>query len=1221
MRNEATVARLVGELNVDAMERALDALVARQDSGRFEKVDLSSLAVEQRQSEVERLLRLESEPGIRATLLCLGPREHVLILTMQRIAGDWSSDGIVWRQLANLYGTLSRGETPVLPYSGDARPGLARQDLVLNPDLTGALRDLGQRTGTTLFTIFAAASNTLRYRYTGREDIVWGYSAQVLRTELSGDMTFRQLLASVQMGAKNNSSGAPSSEVTLHWRDRDPLQPFLDLEGLVVEPMLTGGSASQFDRTLIATDCGNEIRLEIQDSMDLFEEAGVAQMLGHYRTLLESAAQNPDQCIAELPLLTPAEQSTLAEWNRTELPYPKDRLLHELIERQVESTPDAVAVVFEGRQLTFRQLDDRANALGRHLRNMGVGPNVLVGVCVERSAEMLIGLLGILKSGGAYVPLDPAFPSARLAFMLENSRPRVLLTLQRMQKELPPHQAEVVCLDALPAESGSADEWPTPNRCEPTDLAYVLYTSGSTGQPKGVPVSNRALVNFLSAMRREPGLLASDTLLAVTTLSFDIAGLELFLPLFTGARVVIASQEAAADGAQLCSLMKQHGVTAMQATPATWRLLLEAGWTGSHNLKILCGGEAWPPSLAAELLPRCNSLWNMYGPTETTIWSSVARVESNKPVLIGRPIANTTFHVLDHNEQLVPIGVPGELYIGGDSVAEGYLNRPDLTKERFVSDPFGEQPGARLYRTGDVVRRTSDGLLEFLHRCDQQVKIRGFRIELGEIEAALKQHPGVAECVTVVRQDAMGEDRLQAYVVPSGVPSSPQPALGASDLRHFVKQKLPEYMIPAGFTVIERFPLTPNGKIDRKALKTAQYPPSAAEAGQPSVPPQTLLELHLLKIWQRTLELETIGGQDNFFEIGGHSLLAVRLIEEINQAFHVSLTTQIFFLNPTIEGVAQVLIEGNYAAPGPHLIPLHPGRSPGAIFFLDASMAVCRLAQLLDHGPAVFATEAPLPSAAYRAAVLNETSALPRVQDMAAAHVNLILSQEFSGPCLLAGHSFNGLLAVEVAHQLRRHGKNVEMLLLLDSLLMTAPLWYRIKVLSRARAHAALARRFRGLALIAERVTARIFPGFREETAVNSAFERDDRPLIELPSQIREKIYENGQNYELRPLESQAVLCLAQDQHDPMSRLCQTLANIKRISRMFTRGVEIVRTPGGHISMLDDPHILVLAQKLNECLAQHSYSFPVNDEDRTVHANTWSNPVEEPVTGIRHMRL
>ena len=1200
--NNATAVRLLGELNVDSAVRAMNAMVARHDSMQFEKIDLSSLAAEERQSEVERLLyHLESEPGIRATLLCLGPREHVLILTTHRIAADWSAGGIL-QEFANLYAP---------------RPRAARQE-VLNPALTGALRDLGQRTETTLLTIFAAALNALRYRHTGQEEILWGYNAQVLRTELSADMTFRQLLASVQMGVQNNSSDAVSSQVTLHWRDRDPLQPILDLEGLVVEPLLTGGSALQFDRTLIVTDCGNDIRLEMEYSTDLFDAAGMARMLGHYQTLLESATHNPDQHIASLALLTPTEQSTLAEWNRTELPYPKDRLLRELIEQQVESTPDAVAVVFEERQLTFRQLDDCANVLGRHLQNLGVGPNVLVGVCIERSAEMLIGLLGILKAGGAYVPLDPAFPTARLAFMLEDSRPRVLLTLRRMQIELPPHQADVVFLDALPAESESADGSPTHKRCHATDLAYVLYTSGSTGQPKGVPVSNQALVNFLSAMRREPGLLASDTLLAVTTLSFDIAGLELFLPLTAGACVVIASREAAADGAQLCSLMKLHGVTAMQATPATWRLLLEAGWTGSRDLKILCGGETWTPSLAAELLPRCNSLWNMYGPTETTIWSSVARVASNKSVLIGKPIANTTFHVLDNARQLVAIGVPGELYIGGDGLAEGYLNRPDLTKERFITDPFNEEPGARLYRTGDVVRRTSDGMLEFLHRSDQQVKIRGFRIELGEIEAALKQHPDIAECVAVVCQDSAGQDRLQAYIVPS----STQAALGTSDLRHFVKQKLPEYMIPAGFTIIERLPLTPNGKIDRKALKTAQYSPSTSEAGQPSVPPQTLLELHLLKIWQRTLELETIAAQDNFFEIGGHSLLAVRLIEEINQAFHVSLTTQIFFLNPTIEGVAQVLLQGNYAAPGPHLIPLRPGRSPGAIFFLDASMAVCRLAQLLDRGPAVFATEAPLASAAYRAAVLNETSALPRVEEMAAAHVSLILSHEFSGPCLLAGHSFNGLLAVEVAHQLRGHGKNVEMLLLLDSLLMTAPLWYRIRVLSRARARAALTRRFRGFSQTAERVTARIFPGLRSESAPNSAFEADDRPLIELPSQIREKIYENGQNYEMRPLESQAVLCLAQDQHDPMSRLCQTLANIKRISRMFTRGVEIVRTPGGHISMLDDPHILVLAQKLNECLAQHSYSSPAsNGDDRMAHANTWANPVQEPATGIRHMRL
>ena len=446
---------------------------------------------------------------------------------------------------------------------------------------------------------------------------------------------------------------------------------------------------------------------------------------------------------------------------------PDGQMLYQLVERQAERTPDALAAAFEDRQLTFRQLDQRANQLAHHLRNLGVAPNVLVGICVERSLEMLVGLLGILKAGGAYVPMDPAYPSDRLAFMLEDSRPHVLLTQTSLRLRLPPHQAHVVYLDALPAEPPPPDEPQLDrNGHQPGDLAYVLYTSGSTGKPKGVRISNRALVNFLSSMRHEPGMSPQDTLLAVTTLSFDIAGLELFLPLITGARVVIATGEVAADGVRLSSLLTSCNATVMQATPATWRLLLAGGWTGSPNLKILCGGEAWPNDLADALLPRCESLWNMYGPTETTIWSSVARVEAGKPVTIGFPIANTTFCIFDPFPELVPDGVPGELYIGGDGVAEGYLNRPDLTRERFVTNPFAATPGAKLYRTGDVVRRLPDGGFEFLHRVDEQVKIRGFRIELGEIESALQQHPGVAHCVATVREDQPGNPRLVAYTVP-----------------------------------------------------------------------------------------------------------------------------------------------------------------------------------------------------------------------------------------------------------------------------------------------------------------------------------------------------------------------------------------------------------------------------------------------------------------------
>jgi amino acid adenylation domain-containing protein/thioester reductase-like protein len=448
--------------------------------------------------------------------------------------------------------------------------------------------------------------------------------------------------------------------------------------------------------------------------------------------------------------------------------------LHQLIEWQVKQTPDRVAVIFQNQRLTYQQLNQKANQLAHYLRNLGVGPEVLVGVCVERSHLMLVALLGILKAGGAYIPLDPAYPAERLAFMLEDSGLPVLIAEQGLLEGLPPHSAQVVCLDSdweriVQEDAGNLDSGVTAE-----NLAYTIYTSGSTGQPKGVQILHGAVVNFLQSMQQEPGITAQDILLAVTTISFDIAVLELFLPLTVGACVVLASREVAADARQLCELLAQSGATIMQATPATWRMLLAFDWQGNPNLKILCGGEALTRSLAEQLLERCASLWNMYGPTETTIWSTLYPVKSGSgTVPIGHPIANTQIYLRHQFSRrkndpfkLAPPGEMGELYIGGDGLARGYLNRPDLTDERFIADPFSDKPGARLYKTGDFARYLADGSLEFIGRIDHQVKIRGFRIELGDIEAALSQHPAVKEAIAIARKDGANEERLVAYVAP-----------------------------------------------------------------------------------------------------------------------------------------------------------------------------------------------------------------------------------------------------------------------------------------------------------------------------------------------------------------------------------------------------------------------------------------------------------------------
>ncbi len=520
---------------------------------------------------------------------------------------------------------------------------------------------------------------------------------------------------------------------------------------------------------------------------------------------------------------------------------------------------------------------------------------------MERSLDMLVGVLAVLKAGGAYVPLDPEYPKERLTHMLEDSRVPVLLTQESLIERLPEHGGRlVVAVDrdatAIAAESGE----PFEGGATPGNLAYVIYTSGSTGKPKGVQIPHSAVVNFLNSMSKKPGLTSADTLLAVTTLSFDIAGLELYLPLVCGARLLLVSRETTQAGEKLKEVLEQKGVTAMQATPATWRLLLAAGWLGTRDLKILCGGEALPRDLANQLLGACGSLWNVYGPTEATIWSTLDKVEPAGPITIGRPLDNTEIYLLSRQVNPVPVGVPGELLIGGQGLSRGYRGRPDLTAEKFIPHPLADvrgEPGARLYRTGDLARHLADGRVEFLGRIDHQVKVRGFRIELGEIEAALDQHPAVAQAVVVVREDNPGNKQLVAYLVTAPDTEAPN----VSDLRAYLKEKLPEYMVPAVYTFLPAMPLTPNGKVDRRALPA----PDRASAAREYVAPRDEKEQFFCELWQELLALDRVGINDDFFELGGDSLLVIRVVTKANKA-SLGITTKQVFQHRTVAELALV---------------------------------------------------------------------------------------------------------------------------------------------------------------------------------------------------------------------------------------------------------------------------------------------------------------------------
>jgi amino acid adenylation domain-containing protein len=610
---------------------------------------------------------------------------------------------------------------------------------------------------------------------------------------------------------------------------------------------------------------------------DLFDDSAITRMVGNWKTLLTGAAAEPGKHVAELPVLTDAEQDQIVvEWNDTRVNYPKDLCLHALFEAQVERTPDATAVVCEEERLSYRELNARANQLAHHLRKLGVGAEVLVGICMERSVEMMVALLGILKAGGAYVPLDPAYPEERLAFMIKDSGLQVLITHEPFRSTLTDQVEKLVRMDK---------DWPVisqegrenlASEIEPENLAYVIYTSGSTGRPKGVQICHRSLVNLLTSMRARPGLTEEDSLLAVTTISFDIAALELYLPLMVGARCVLASRESSGDGQRLWKMLDDYEITVMQATPSTWKLLLQSGWPGKADLKILCGGEAMPRELAEQLISRACSVWNMYGPTETTVWSSLHRVTSSAGLIpIGRPIGNTQMYLLDRNMQPVPVGVIGELYIGGDGLARGYRNRAELNAEKFIPNPFGCEPGARLYKTGDVARCRADGNIECLWRIDNQVKVRGFRIELGEIESVLREHPAIRDVCVIVREDRPGDPRLVAYVVPAK-----EQLFSVKDLLSFVKEKLPSYMIPI-LVALERFPLTANGKLDRRALPAPDHVELSDDQSSGGL--REPIEELLAGIWTDVLKVERVSIYDNFFDLGGHSLLATQVVARLQK--------------------------------------------------------------------------------------------------------------------------------------------------------------------------------------------------------------------------------------------------------------------------------------------------------------------------------------------------
>ncbi|MCA1615318.1 MAG: amino acid adenylation domain-containing protein, partial [Acidobacteria bacterium] len=687
--------------------------------------------------------------------------------------------------------------------------------------------------------------------------------------------------------------------------------PSLRLKGLSLVPLDTENETAKFDLTLSVFEGGDgALRVNAEYNRDLFDCETIDRMLGHFETLLGGVVADPTRRLSQLPLLGADERRRLlVEWNDTSVSYAGDECLHSLVERQAERTPGAVAVVYQDRELTYGELNGRANQLAHHLRELGVGPDVLVGVCAERSVEMVVGLLGILKAGGAYVPLDPSYPAERLAFMLRDAGVGVLLTQEHLAAGLPAHDARLVRLDADWAEIALRATDNPAGGAHSDNLAYMIYTSGSTGRPKGAMNTHGAIRNRLLWMQDAYRLTAADRVLQKTPFSFDVSVWEFFWPLLAGAQLVVAAPGGHQDGGYLVRLIRERRITVLHFVPSMLQLFVEEeGLELCDSLRmVICSGEALPFELQERFFERSPAgLHNLYGPTEAavdvTFWEC-ERAGERRTVPIGRPVANTQIYILDPRLEPAPVGAPGELYIGGEGLARGYLRRAGMTGEKFLPHPFSAAPGARLYRTGDLARFLPDGNVEYLSRIDDQVKLRGFRIELGEIEAALAGHAGVREVAVAVRAGGggRGDKRLAAYVVPAAAASRPT----VGELRSFLKERLPEYMIPSSFTLLESMPLTPSGKVDRKALPRADA--SRPELEAEYVTPQTELQQGVAAVWREVLGLEQVGIHDNFFDLGGHSLLLAQVLAKLRDISRREITMLDLFRHTTVDALASFL--------------------------------------------------------------------------------------------------------------------------------------------------------------------------------------------------------------------------------------------------------------------------------------------------------------------------
>jgi amino acid adenylation domain-containing protein len=1205
---------------------------------------------ERRASESARLpFDLARLPLLRPLVLRLAPDEHWLHLSLHHIIFDGVSFArTILPEMARLYEAFASGRAPELPpprlQYGDyavwrerelareaneraleywrsrfadgipplelpadrPRPAVltysgALEKFGIAPKLTAALKKLALQEGATLYMLLLATLKALLHRYSGQEDLVVGgirdgrdrpelervvgffLHTMPLRTRPSPATPFRDYLREVKntvLGAIE-ASQVPFERVVRELQPkRDPgrhplFQILFTMEAPAASPEgweMTQGDAAvgaaKFDIYIEMDERPEGLIGRLFYSTDLFEPSTVRRMIANWSRLMEEVAKAPQATLGSFPLLSAEETRQLAvAWNRTEraIPYPT---LPAWFAAQAAATPERAAIEAGGERLTYRQLAERVDGLAARLCAEGIGPGALVAVAVERSLDLPVALLAVLRVGGAYLPLDPSLPQPRIATLLDEAKPVLLLTQRALR-----HRFAMFRLPALACDEPAEERGPhrISGSAAGDGLAYLLYTSGSTGKPKGVEIRHDALANALSAFQDELGVGAEDRLLALATISFDIAMLELFLPLVSGGCTIIAAREDAADPHRLAGLIERSACTIVQATPTSWRMLREAGWRGSRHLRaILCGAEALTEELATQLLACRADLWNVYGPTETTIWSLAQRVtQVAGPVPIGRPIANTRAYVLDARGALAPIGVPGELYIAGAGLARGYRGDPELTAAKFVALPsLGER---RAYRTGDRARYRSDGAIEYLGRTDNQVKIRGFRVGLEEVEAAILAHPEVAAAAARTFPDPAGGARLVAYVVWRGE-RRPE-----AELLTFLRQSLPGYMVPARVVALDSLPMTPSRKVDRKRL------PEPEPAAPPALAaPRDELERTLAEIWAETLGLPAVDVHANFFDLGGHSLLAFRAVAAIKSATGAELRLASFLAAPSVASLAELLRTGG-EGPFSYLVPLRAEGAGRPLFIVHGLYGnVVQLRGLAAH----IHVDRPIYAIQARG-VDPRQEPHGSLGEMATAYLAAIRRVQPRGPYALAGYSFGGLVAYEMACRLRHEGEAVEALALVDTnvhdrnlplgewLAFHAGLLRRatgkLRRLPLSRQPAYLAAKARQLA---DRLAHRF--GLREY--------RDPPPewRESLPPRYMQ-IYRLGMRAftAYRPASYPGKLAFFRSA-EPHPDACNPLPVWTRRAR----AVAVYDIPGQHTTVMYEPYVQVLAQQLSRYLAE-----------------------------------